>query len=143
MKRFNLTKLLLTTLFFCLLISTQVMAGDTAIPTGKGNYQDLVQLLDEFLAFKDPAGDQPRQIIRDTAGLAIDPVADFSAAAMATQKAQMAEFQSRINDMNVAAWERHQQVDYLAVRSRLDQYDFILQHTRPWARDPGFYVDRL
>ena len=143
LKRFNLTKLLLTTLFFCLLISTQVMAGDTAIPTGKGNYQDLVQLLDEFLAFKDPAGDQPRQIIRDTAGLAIDPVADFSAAAMATQKAQMAEFQTRINDMDVAAWERHQQVDYLAVRSRLDQYDFILQHTRPWARDPGFYVDRL
>jgi hypothetical protein len=29
------------------------------------------------------------------------------------------------------------------VRSRLDQYQFILQRTRPWARDPGFYVDMM
>jgi hypothetical protein len=34
-------------------------------------------------------------------------------------------------------------VDYLAVRSRLDQYDFTLRRSRPWARDPGFYVDRM
>ena len=29
------------------------------------------------------------------------------------------------------------------MRSRLNQADFILQRSRPWARDPGFYVDRM
>lgn len=135
--------LLKTILLLCLLTSSNLGAQSSAVPAGNGNYQDLVQLLEEFLAFRDPAGDQPRQIIRDTAGQAIDPVADYSAAGMEAQKAQMRKFQSRINDMNVVTWTRQQKVDYLAVRSRLDQYDFILQHTRPWARDPGFYVDRL
>lgn len=131
-----------TVLLLCLGMAVHAEAQNSAIPSGKGSYQDLVQLLDEFRAFRDPAGNQPRQIIRDTAGQAIDPIDDFSAAAIAHQRARMREFQSRLVDMNVAAWDRHQQVDYLAVRSRLDQYDFILQHTRPWARDPGFYVDR-
>ena len=45
--------------------------------------------------------------------------------------------------MNVAAWPRDRQVDWLAVRSRLDQQAFILRLQRPWARDPGFYVDRM
>jgi hypothetical protein len=131
-----------TVFFLCLSMALQVEAQNSAIPAGSGNYEELVQLLDEFRAFRDPASNQPRQIIRDTAGQAIDPIDDFSEAAIAHQRARMRSFQSRLNDMNVAAWNRHQQVDYLAVRSRLDQYDFILQHSRPWARDPGFYVDR-
>ena len=126
----------------CLCLPAYAAEENSAIPTGNGAYQDLVQLLDEFRTFRDPAGNQPRQIIRDTAGQAIDPVDDFSASAIAQQRAQMHTFQSRLEDMHVAAWDRHQQADYLAVRSRLDQYDFILRHTRPWARDPGFYVDR-
>jgi len=141
--RISPSYLLLTTLILYLFTSTTLGAQTSVVPAGNGNYRDLVQLLDEFLAFRDPSGDQPRQIIRDTAGQAIDPVADFSAAAMEMQKGQMREFQSRINDMNVVAWNHQQKVDYLAVRSRLDQYEFILHHTRPWARDPGFYVDRL
>jgi hypothetical protein len=55
----------------------------------------------------------------------------------------MRQFQRRIDDIDVASWNRAQQVDYLAVRSRLDQYDFTLQRLRPWARDPGFYVDEM
>jgi len=113
------------------------------IPTGQGSYQDLVQLLDDFRKFRDPAGEQARQIIRDVAGQTINPVADNSEQSIAWQRTQMRQFQTRIDDMNVASWERAEQVDYLAVRSRLDQHDFILQRTRPWARDPGFYVDRM
>ena len=45
--------------------------------------------------------------------------------------------------MNVAAWPRDRQVDWLAVRSRLDQQAFLLRFQRPWARDPGFYVDQM
>jgi hypothetical protein len=113
------------------------------IPAGRGSYDDLVALLDEFLDFRDPDGSQPRQIIRDRAGQAIDPVADYGPEAIAWQRERMRQFQARIEDMNVAAWERGRQVDYLAVRSRLDQHEFTLRRSRPWARDPGFYVDRM
>ena len=101
--------------------------ANSTIPAGKGSYQELVGLFDEFLAFRDSA----------------DARADFSAAAVAGRRERMQQFQQRIDDMNVASWNRARQVDYLAVRSRLDQYDFTLQRLRPWARDPGFYVDEM
>ena len=104
-----------------------VFASEDAIPSGAGSYQELVELLDEFLAFRESA----------------DARADFSAAAVADRRERMKQFQQRIDAMGVAAWSRSQQVDYLAVRSRLDQYDFSLQRLRPWARDPGFYVDEM
>ena len=140
---FRLKYLFTFFLIFGLCLAVNAGAQDSAIPRGQGDYQDLVELLDEFLTFRDPAGNQPRQIVRDTAGQEIDPVMDYSQAAIDFQREQMQTFQSRLADMNVASWNRHQQVDYLAVRSRLDQYDFILQHNRPWTRDPGFYVDRV
>jgi len=113
----------------CLLLAGLAIAPLHAqgIPAGKGSYQDLVQLFDEFLAFRD----------QETS------LQDFSETVMAKRREQMGQFQLRIADMNVASWDRARQVDYLAVRSRIDQYDFILQRSRPWARDPGFYVDRM
>lgn len=107
------------------------------------SYQQLVGLLDDFREFRDPQGQQARQIIRDVAGHSIDPVADYSEASIRWQLGQMRQFQNRINALDITSWSRAQQVDYLAVRSRLDQHQFILQRSRPWARDPGFYVDRM
>ncbi len=130
-------------LLVLLLLPLHAAASPPAIPAGSGTYPDLVVLLDEFLDWKDPQGSSPRQITRDVAGQAIEPVPDFSEAALAERRAQMQRFQVRIEDMNVAAWDRARQVDYLAVRSRLDQEDFILNRFRPWSRDPGFYVDRM
>lgn len=121
-------------------------AGENApatIPAGAGSYEDLVALLDEFVEWKDPSGTKPRQIIRDVAGQAIEPVPDYSDAAVEERRVQMRGFQARIKDMNVAAWDRARQIDYLAVRSRLDQQDFVLNRFRPWSRDPGFYADRM
>lgn len=124
--------------------TVQAAPDDTAgPPSGRGSYDDLVVLLDEFLLFRDPQSAQPRQIVRDVAGQAIEPVPDYGDAALADQRAQLAAFQARIADLNVAAWTRGQQVDYLFVRSRLDQQEFMLQVFRPWSRDPGFYVDRM
>lgn len=126
----------------CLPVLANV-SSDNAGPTKAANYQELVDLLDDFRRFRDPAQGQPRQIIRDVAGQIIDPVADYSAQSMAWQQQQMQQFQVRIEELDISSWAQAEQVDYLAVRSRLDQYDFILQRTRPWARDPGFYVDRM
>jgi hypothetical protein len=119
----------LFTALLCASLTTPVFAqaANDGIPTGKGSYTDLVELFDEFLAFRDSG----------------DAEADFSAQAVAQRREQMRQFQARVDDMNVASWDQGQQVDYLAVRSRLDQYDFSLQRTRPWARDPGFYVDQM
>ncbi len=128
------------------LASTRPLAADgpsSSQQAGQAGYQQLVELLDDFLEFRDPQGQQPRQIIRDVAGQSIDPVADYSKESIAWQSEQMRQFQARMDRLDVASWTRAQQVDYLAVRSRLDQYQFILQRTRPWARDPGFYVDRM
>lgn len=106
-------------------LSTGLMAADglsASKQAHSGTYQDLVELLDEFLQFRDPQGQQARQIIRDVAGHSIDPVADYSKESIAWQSEQMRQFQSRIERMDVTSWTRAQQVDYLAVRSRLDQY---------------------
>lgn len=139
---------------FCVLLSMLAMLlsgirplaaaeSSTGQQAGQGGYQQLVELLDDFLEFRDPQGRQPRQIIRDVAGQSIDPVADYSEENTAWQSEQMRQFQERIERLDVTTWPLAQQVDYLAVRSRLDQYQFTLQRTRPWARDPGFYVDRM
>ena len=133
-------------LLVALLANVRPLAADVTSanqPSDRGDYRQLVELLDEFLEFQDPQAQQPRQIIRDVAGQAIDPVADYSPQSIAWQTEQMRQFQARMDRLDVSSWTRAQQVDYLAVRSRLDQYQFILQRTRPWARDPGFYVDRM
>ena len=129
-----------------LLVSIRPLAADepsSSQQAEQGSYQELVVLLEEFLQFRDPQGQQPRQIIRDVAGQSIDPVADYSKESIAWQLEQMRQFQARIERLDVTSWTQAQQVDYLAVRSRLDQYQFILLRTRPWARDPGFYVDMM
>ena len=118
-------------------------ASPGAVPSGEGSYQDLVRLLDEFVEFQDPGGERPDQIIRDRAGQPIDPVTDYGKSAIDAKRSQISRFQARILDMDVAAWSLDRQVDYLAVRSRLNQAEFTLNVSRPWARDPGFYVDRM
>lgn len=132
-------------LLLCLLLLTSntAVAGNEAIPAGKGSYADLVKLFDEFLEFRAADRGLMQIISWDVQGRAIAPVSDYSPASVAKQKEQMKKFQARIEDMNVVAWERSQQVDYLAVRSRLDQFDFILHLGRPWNRDPGLYLDQM
>jgi len=131
MQTHRLTTLLTLALtaLLCTALATPVLAqaANEGIPTGKGSYPDLVELFDEFLAFRDSG----------------DAETDFSAHLVAQRRKQMQQLQARIDDMNVTSWDPAQQVDYLAVRSRLNQYDFTLQRIRPWARDPGFYVDQM
>jgi len=113
------------------------------MPDGSGSYDNLTKLFQEFLEWKDPARARGNVPNRDIAGSATDVYPDYGEDAVLQRRTQMREFQERLADMAVVDWERHQQVDYLAVRSRFDQHDFILNVSRPWSRDPGFYVDRM
>lgn len=113
------------------------------MPDGSGTYDDFVALYQEFLAWKDPARASGNVPNRDIAGSAAEVFPDYSENAVNERRARIQKFQGRLVDMAVVDWELAQQVEYLAVRSRFDQQDFTLNVSRPWSRDPGFYVDRM
>ena len=113
------------------------------MPSGSGSYDDLVALYQEFLQFSDPeraSGDRPN---RDIAGRPTEVYPDYGEAAVDQRRETIQTLQERLEDMAVVDWELDQQVDYLAIRSRFDQFDFTLNVSRPWSRDPGFYVDQM
>ncbi|MDE0061400.1 MAG: DUF885 family protein [Gammaproteobacteria bacterium] len=143
MTGFNVGRMAATAILFWILAPFAAAARLDGMPDGSGSYDDLVALFQEFLAWQDPeraSGDRPN---RDIAGAAADVHPDYGADAVAARVAKMETFQERLEDMAVVDWPLVQQVDYLAVRSRFDQYEFTLKVTRPWSRDPGFYVDRM
>lgn len=136
----------LAALALCLLLVRDAAAQTGAVPgmpDGRGTYADLVTLFDEFLQWTDPERARRTQPLVDLAGRPPDVYPDYGAAAIDRERARMREFQARLADMGVARWERAQQVDYLAVRAKFDEHDFLLNITRPWSRDPGFYVDQM
>ncbi|GGB60889.1 DUF885 family protein [Blastomonas aquatica] len=98
-------------------------------PDGPRAYQDLVAMFAEFNEWKTPK--------------AVDGIVDYSPQTVAKRRAELAAYQAQLPDFAVARWDRHQQVDYLAVRAQMDLQDFTLNITKPWARDPGMYVDEL
>jgi hypothetical protein len=121
--------------------AAQASQGATAdIPNGPGSYEDLVALYQEFLAWKDPRKTQ--EALSEVAGNRAD-APDYSAKAVEERRARMREFQSRLDSMGVAKWQRPQQVDFLAVRAKFNEHDFTLNVSRPWSRDPGFYADQM
>ena len=143
MTGFNVGRMAATAILFWMLAPLTAAARLEGMPEGSGSYDDLVALFQDFLAWQDPeraSGDRPN---RDIAGAAADVHPDYGADAVAARVAKMEAYQDRLEDMAVVDWPLAQQVDYLAVRSRFDQYEFTLKVTRPFSRDPGFYVDRM
>ena len=96
---------------------------------GAGDYAALVTLHDEFLDFDRPAMES---------GLP-----DYRAETTERQRAGLGGFADRLGAIDPAGWPVSQQVDYLLVRARLNRLDFDLRIRRPWARDPGTYVDAV
>lgn len=68
---------------------------------------------------------------------------DVSAPALAQRNAELGALQARLNAIAVKAWPVAAKTDWLVVRSDLDRSEFVLKVTRPWARDPGFYLEPL
>jgi hypothetical protein len=106
-----------------LLIGTFASAGP---PDGPGTYDELESLFLEYQALK--------------TALPGDGIPDYSPAAIERRRAEVDDMQQRLLDMGVSRWSVPQQVDYLTVRAEFDQYEFILRVTRPWSRDPVFYI---
>jgi hypothetical protein len=95
----------------------------------QGNYGDLVSLHAELVDWRPFSPD--------------DGVVDYSGDRIAERIGDIEGMQARLHDIGVQGWPVSQQVDYLTVRAELDEEEFILRVTRPWARDPGFYLSAL
>ena len=117
--------------------------GHQGVPIGTRNYAEFVELWDEFLYWQDPRSARKEKSLVDVAGLETDVYPDYGSATMATRLRELSGFQSRLNEFAVDDWPLEQQVEFLAVRAKLDQEEFTLRVSKPWSRDPGFYVDRM
>lgn len=111
-----------------LLVTTLALPGAARAGAGTPDHAALVALFEEFVAWRQA----------QSAG-----VVDYGSAAVDRRTGELLAFQDRLAAIDPAGWPRTQEVDWFAVRSALDQHEFLLRVSRPWARDPGHYVDQM
>jgi hypothetical protein len=104
--------------------------GLSAVPVVQGapggRYEDLVVLFKEWRHFQKPR--------------VVDGVPDYTAAAMAAQRARLPEFERRLQAIDPKDWPVAQRIDWNLVRAEMNGLDFDHRVLRPWARHPGFYA---
>ncbi|MFZ3264234.1 MAG: DUF885 family protein [Terriglobales bacterium] len=108
-------------LFFFFFFFTIVCAAQD------GNWDRLLRLHQDFLALRD-------------AGMK-DAAHDFSPTAIRARALQLKELESRLGTISPSAWPVDQKVDWVLVRTELNDLDFRYRVIRPWSRDPSFYLD--
>lgn len=106
---------------------TTASAAVARPPAGQGSYQDLLRTWGEFLEWRSVQSKS----------------SDFSAATVEARRAKMAGYLDTMETMNVAGWQRAEQIDWLAARAKMNEENFLLRVSKPWERDPGFYVDQM
>jgi Bacterial protein of unknown function (DUF885) len=97
----------------------------TAVPRST-RYEDLVSLFSDWRAFQKPK--------------VVDGVPDYTPAAMAAQKRELAAYQRRLAAIDPSGWPIAQQADWHVVRAEMNGLDFDHRVLQPWAKNPGFYV---
>jgi hypothetical protein len=113
------------------------------MPDGSQDYATFVKLWDDYRHWQDPQSAGKKQPLVDVAGLETDVYPDYGPKAVATRLRELREFQGQLGDLAVVDWPLRQQVEFLAVRAQMDKEEFTLRISKPWSRDPGFYVDRM
>lgn len=109
-----------------IMLASPAFAGP---PDGEGSYEDLLDVFADL------------QTLKSTG--AGGGLPDYGPDAIDARRDRLAALQARMRDMGVARWSVPRQVDYLTVRAEIDQQQFIVDVTRPWARDPVFYIAGL
>jgi hypothetical protein len=66
-------------------------------------------------------------------------IADYAAQAQA-EKAGLADYRRRLEAIDTSGWSVHNKVDYLVVRSEMDELDYDLRIIRQSSRNPDFYT---
>lgn len=124
--------------FVLTLLAAALALALPAAPLSAQTYDDLIELHEELQDYMLP-GFTP-SVVLDSGARIGDAYADDL---MREKLDGLARFESALAAMQVASWERSQQVEFLAVKSLLNGYRFNLEVLRPWKRDPGFYLDPL
>jgi hypothetical protein len=124
--RQSLSTMFIASLGIVLLTASQI---SFALPEAedKGDYKNLVKLTENFFTWKG-SGSDPLERSTKQAALRLD---------------ELKGMQAQLQGMDAKEWDTSKQVDYLALRGAMDQHDFLLQISKPWERDPGFYVDKM
>ena len=114
-----------------------IALNDYGIPNGTGTYDDLTELFRKFELWKDykSSGSNAFHVFEN--------VPDYSPATIERRQSELGAMQARLQDMSVIDWSVPEKVDYLTVRAEIDQQQFIHHVTRPWSRDPMFYITGL
>lgn len=122
MKNFRIVWLVLFVLHTSLFLNVFTLGQST-----DKSHQALVELYQGFQKFRRPG--------------VIGGVPDYSETAIRSKEKGLEVFQDRLLTLSPENWSTSQKIDYLLVRAKLNELDFQLRITRPWARDPGTYVD--
>ena len=59
---------------------------------------------------------------------------------MARKRADLRNWQARLQAIDTAGWSTEQQIDWHLVRAEMNGLDFHLRVLKPWERDPAYYV---
>jgi hypothetical protein len=101
-------------------------ASAAPAPPRSTGYEDLLSFFRDWRAFQKPK--------------IVEGIPDYSAAAMAAQQRELANYQQRLAAIDPSSWSIPQQVDYQIVRAELNGLAFDHRVLKPWANNPGFYV---
>jgi hypothetical protein len=99
--------------------------GDTDLTSGS-THADLVDFFWEWREFQSPP--------------LVDGVPDYSAGTMEEQHRELANFQARLAAFDTTGWSVTEQIDVYMIQAEMNGLDFDHRVTRPWERNPAFYM---
>lgn len=70
-----------------------------------------------------------------------DATHDFSPDAVQARATKLKQLQSQLQAISPSAWPISRKVDWLLVRTEMNDLEFRYRVIRPWSRDPSFYLD--
>jgi len=111
--------------YFCVF----VFGSASAVQSSANGYQALLDLNVEFSKFR------RLQIV--------DGIPDYSLAAMKSKEEGLKTFRKQLEEIDPKDWTISEKIDYLLMKSKLNELDFQLRVTRPWERDPSTYVNMI
>jgi uncharacterized protein (DUF885 family) len=125
--------------FVFAVVTLSLADAQTSARDGGDGYEGLVSLYDAFLEWKD----NPPEVGEVGDSVPWVTIEDWSDKTVRARRDRIARDLARLEAMDVSAWPRDQQADFLAVRAKLQEENFRLNISRPWSRDPGYYVDQM
>jgi hypothetical protein len=93
---------------------------------GKGSYEALVALFNDWREFERPAMH--------------DGAPDYRAEMMAHKHRELKRYQERLAAIDPSGWSVDRQVDWHIVRAEMNGLDFSIRVLKPWVRDPAYYA---